>query len=196
MLTQPPFVDLGHPTGPTAEDRGFERLNALVAKFAAHRPHVKLVDLAAYVCPSGPPCPLIVDNEWARGDGDHYSPDGSLWVARWLLPHLGIKGVSNLTDPLPTMKIVGPSNGTVLAGVRGLSAVASFNLGVSKVEFLLNGQTLTNADIGTAVFTTGGWVVAWNTKNVPNGTYTLRSAAYNAAGERSISKAITVRVAN
>jgi peptidoglycan/LPS O-acetylase OafA/YrhL len=196
MLTQPPFVDLGHPAGPTAQDRAFERLNALVATFAANRPHVTLVDLAAYVCPSGPPCPLIVGNEWARGDGDHYTADGSLWVARWLLPHLGIKGLRNPTDPLPTMRIVAPTDETVLGGVRGLSAVASFNVGVSKVEFLLSGQTLTNVDIGTAVFTKAGWVVSWNTKSVPNGTYTLRSAAYNAAGGRSMSKAITVRVAN
>ena len=94
------------------------------------------------------------------------------------------------------MRVVAPTSGSVLQGVRGLAAVASFNVGVSKVEFLLSGQTLTNADIGTAVFTKAGWVVTWNTKSVPNGTYTLRSAAYNVAGERSMSRAITVRVAN
>ena len=36
----------------------------------------------------------------------------------------------------------------------------------------------------------------WNTKLVPNGTYVLRSVAYNSAGNRSISKGITIKVAN
>jgi hypothetical protein len=82
MLTQPPFVDGGPSAGATAADKDFERLNELEAQVAARIPHVKLVDLAPRVCPSGPPCPLVVDHVWVRGDGAHYTADGALWVAR------------------------------------------------------------------------------------------------------------------
>jgi hypothetical protein len=36
----------------------------------------------------------------------------------------------------------------------------------------------------------------WNTKLVPNGTYVLRSIAYNSAGGRSTSKGLTIKIAN
>ncbi len=90
LLTQPPFAE-SRAAGPTPADRDFERLNQLEAQVAARLPHVKLVDLAARVCPSGPPCPLVVDKVWARGDGRHYTTIGSLWVAQWLVPRLGIR---------------------------------------------------------------------------------------------------------
>ena len=63
-------------------DRGrrvFERLNSVLTDFAAGTPHVRVIDLAAHVCPSGPPCPRLVDNVWVRGDGAHYTSEGSLW---------------------------------------------------------------------------------------------------------------------
>jgi peptidoglycan/LPS O-acetylase OafA/YrhL len=196
MLTQPPFVALGKLAGPTAQDEDFERLNALLTEFAAQTPHVKLVDLATRVCPSGPPCHLLVDDVFARGDGAHYTADGSLWVARWLMPQLGVAALETPDNPLPVMKVVGPANGTVLKGTRALDASTSFLVGISHVGFQVTGGTLRNADIGTASLTHVGWVLLWNTTHVPDGTYTLRSVAYNSAGDRSVSKGITVEVSN
>ena len=60
LLTQPPFVDFGKTGGPTSQDKDFERLNAFLSEFAAHTPHVELIDLSRLVCPSGPPCPMDV----------------------------------------------------------------------------------------------------------------------------------------
>ncbi len=91
MLSQAPFVPVGaHPKDSRASDQDFARLNALIANIAAHTANVKVVDLANRICPSGPPCPLTVDSVWVRGDGIHYTDEGSLWVARWLLPRLGV----------------------------------------------------------------------------------------------------------
>ncbi len=118
MVTQPPFVDQGRPTGPTAQDESFLRLNNLLVAFARNQPHVKVVDLADYVCPSGPPCPLVVDDVWARGDGAHYTKDGSLWVARWLMPKLGIPSLDHPVAALPTVRVVGLPEGAVLTGSR------------------------------------------------------------------------------
>jgi peptidoglycan/LPS O-acetylase OafA/YrhL len=196
MLTQPPFVPAGTPTGPTPQDEDFERLNALMTDFAAHTPHVRVIDLATHVCRSGPPCPILVDNVWVRGDGKHYSSVGSLWVARWLLPQLGIGALDEPTNPLPEIKVVGLANGTVVKGTRPLASVSAFNLGGIKVEFQVTGRGLKDAVIGPAVSGYGYWGLYWNTRDVPNGTYVVRSVAYNSVGARSVSQGITVRVAN
>jgi peptidoglycan/LPS O-acetylase OafA/YrhL len=196
MLTQPPFAETGV-SGPTAADEEFERLNALEATFALHRPHVLLVDLAARVCPSGPPCPELVDKVWARGDGAHYTSGGSLWVARWLLPRLGIKALETTSSPLPVMKVVKPSNGATLSGSEILSATSSFGLGITTVEFRFSGGTFHNVLIGgKATFTRYGWLATWDTTQVPNGVYTVRSEVKNATGDQAVSAGVTVVVAN
>jgi peptidoglycan/LPS O-acetylase OafA/YrhL len=196
LLTQPPFFDGANVTRPTGKDRDFERLNALLADVAARVPHVRVVNLASYVCPSGPPCPLGVDNVWVRADGAHYSTQGSLWVARWLMPQLGIGALRKPVNPLPVMNVVGLSKGQILKGTKGIAAVSSFNLGGFRVEFQVTGSSRRSAVIGTAVFVDGLWGLRWNTHDVPSGTYVLRSIAFDSAGRRSVSKGIAIRVAN
>jgi peptidoglycan/LPS O-acetylase OafA/YrhL len=196
MLTQPPFVLPGRPTAPTPQDKDFERLNGLLTDVAAHTPHVRVIDLAAYVCPSGPPCPISVDNVWVRQDGAHYSSEGSLLVARWLMPQLGIAALDTPNNSLPVMKVLGLDNGAVVKGTRPLVAVGPFHIGVSRLEFEITGSGQTRSVIGPAAFSQGLWGLYWHTKDVPNGTYVVRSIAYNSTGGRSISPGITVRVAN
>ena len=197
MLTQAPFVNSGNPKAPTPEDETFERLNVLLKRFASHRPHVEIVDLADYICPGGPPCRYIVDGEFVRGDGAHFTAEGSLFVARWLMPQLGIKALDRPIAPLPTMRIVLPRKaGTVLKGSSLLDALGSFNLGISKVQFQITGDGMRNVVIGTATHSQYGWLFTWPTRSVPNGTYTLRSVAYNSSGNSSTSRGLTVRVAN
>jgi peptidoglycan/LPS O-acetylase OafA/YrhL len=197
LLTQPPFAESRPAAGPTSADRDFERLNQLEAQVAARMPHVKLVDLATRVCPSGPPCPLVVDNVFARGDGAHYTAEGSLWVARWLLPRLGIKELSEQSNPLPVMKLVVPPNGSAVRGPQLVDATSSFPFDVSRVDFRLNGPKLHKKLIGTvAVERQYGWYFIWETTSVPDGTYTLQSIAYGPSGNHSASAPLRVRVAN
>ena len=195
MLTQPPFARNGHPTGPSATDADFERLNSLLTQFARHRPNVSLVNLSALVCPAGPPCPQITDGLGYRTDGAHYSADGSLAVARWLLPQLGISDLHPSSQPLPMMTMVVPRDGMSVKGMQYVLATAPYHLGVSKVEFRLTGGQLHNQLIATTGFTTE-WNFLWNTTTVPNGTYKLHSVAFDAGGQHISSKEITVRVAN
>ena len=73
-------------------------MNALLREVAASHPgRVGVVDLSARVCPSGPPCPFVVDGfgstvatmtQAIRPDLTHYLPAGALWVARWLVPQI------------------------------------------------------------------------------------------------------------
>jgi peptidoglycan/LPS O-acetylase OafA/YrhL len=197
MVTQPPFAVVGHPSRPSAVDEDFVRLNSLLAKFARHRPHVVLANLSAYVCPSGPPCPFVVNRVYARPDGAHYSAEGSLWVARRLMPELGISALNRQTDPLPVMKMLRPANAEVIHGSYPLDGHGEpFQIGITKVEFEVTGGGLKDAVVGAGWYSNFGYVYFWNTTQVPNGTYVIRCTAYNAAGQRSNSKSVTVRVAN
>jgi hypothetical protein len=196
MVTQPPIYDPGNPSGPTQSDRDFARLNRLITDVAGRTPGVKVVDLAGHVCPSGPPCPLVVDNVWVRGDGEHYSSEGALWAARWLMPRLGIPALEHAATPPPTVTMLSPSNGAVLNGTQALAASTSFNLGMARVQFRVTGGRLQKPVMMTAIPIDGFWAMRWDTRNVPDGTYTLRSIASNSAGQSSRSKAVTVRVEN
>ena len=51
-----------------------------------------------------------------------------------------------------------------------------------QVEFRLTGGTVQNQLIGNATPSYYGWISIWNTATVPNGTYKLRSVAFDAAG--------------
>ena len=140
LLTQAPFVSLGHVADSKTQDADFERLNNLLTAFARQTPGVAVIDLAARVCPSGPPCHILVHNIFVRGDGKHYTAEGSLWVARWLMPQLGIGALAKPNSALPTLRVVGLADGTVLRGRHALGALTSFNLGVSRVEYEITGS--------------------------------------------------------
>jgi peptidoglycan/LPS O-acetylase OafA/YrhL len=76
-------------TDPKADDAGYVRLNALLRRFQArHRATVTLVDLAAKVCPDGPPCPERVHGMHARPDGRHFTPTAATWAARGLVAQI------------------------------------------------------------------------------------------------------------
>jgi peptidoglycan/LPS O-acetylase OafA/YrhL len=72
-----------------ADNDGYTRLNALLARFQArHADQVTLVDLASKLCPSGPPCPAVVDGLHARPDGRHFTPTAATWAARYILTQI------------------------------------------------------------------------------------------------------------
>ena len=111
----------------------------------------------------------------------------------------GLTGTSpgitiSVNNPPPTTSVVLPSNNATSSGNQYLDAVASS--GVTKVQFELSGGSLTNAVIATATPTIYGWLAAWNTTTVLNGSYTLQSVASYAGGVSGTSAPITVSVTN
>jgi outer membrane protein assembly factor BamB len=96
----------------------------------------------------------------------------------------------------PTTSVLTPSNGAFLAGSQSLDATASDNVGVTNVKFLLTGGTLNHALIATATLTYYGWLTSWDTTTVPDGTFTLQSAANDAAGNTGLSPGVIVNVNN
>jgi hypothetical protein len=71
------------------QDGRYAHYNALLRRYArAHPANVSVIDLAHYVCPSGPLCSATVHGVVLRPDGAHFSHTTSPIVARWLLPQL------------------------------------------------------------------------------------------------------------
>ena len=118
-----------------------------------------------------------------RGDGLHYTTEGSLWVARWLMPQLGIAALDKPDNTLPVMKMVvsgrrkGPQGNAatrhrrILQGRSDQGRVPShWQCAAQRGHRNRNRHTWLRA-------------LRWDTTGVPNGTYTVRSVAYNAAGD-------------
>ena len=89
----------------------------------------------------------------------------------------------------PTTSITAPTNGATVSGTTSVTASASDNVGVTKVEFYLDG-TLTSTD------TTSPYSWSWDTTTATNASHSLVSKAYDAAGNIGTSSTITVTVSN
>lgn len=89
----------------------------------------------------------------------------------------------------PTTSITAPSNAATVSGTTTVTASASDNVGVTKVEFYLD-----NALQSTSTASPYQW--SWNTTTAANGTHVLNSKAYDAAGNVGTSANVTVTVSN
>ncbi|WP_233582477.1 Ig-like domain-containing protein [Corallococcus sp. CA053C] len=100
--------------------------------------------------------------------------------------------VANLLDDdvvPPTVELTSPATDSFLRGTVALTADASDDVGVARVDFLLDGATV----IGTA--TQAPYTVNWNTAAV-SGPHSLTAQAFDAAGNPGTSSAVSVLVDN
>jgi hypothetical protein len=95
--------------------------------------------------------------------------------------------------PLET-SVAKPTTGTVLRGLVYLLAKASGDYHIDSVEFEIKGSG------GSKVLHAGqflyGYLGEWNSKDSPNGIYTVQSVARDATGHVSTSRAVRVTVKN
>jgi Pro-kumamolisin, activation domain/Bacterial Ig domain len=90
----------------------------------------------------------------------------------------------------PTTSITAPANGATVSGTAiSVTASASDNVGVTRVEFYLDG-VLKSTD------TTSPYAWTWDSTTAANGSHALVSKAYDAAGNIGTSATITVTVSN
>jgi len=97
--------------------------------------------------------------------------------------------VNNPDATTPSVSVTAPANNATVSGTVPVSASATDNVGVTKVEFYRNGA-LQFTD------TASPYSFSWNTASVANGSYTLNVKAYDAAGNVGQSALVTVTVAN
>ena len=105
---------------------------------------------------------------------------------------LGISVTVNNSPP--TISVALPSKNATVSGIQYLDAAAS--PGVTQVQFELSGNGLSDEVVGTATPTIYGWIAAFDTTSVLNGTYTLNSVASYGGGVTGTSPGITITVAN
>ncbi|MDA0165438.1 Ig-like domain-containing protein [Solirubrobacter ginsenosidimutans] len=90
----------------------------------------------------------------------------------------------------PQVRISEPVANATLSGITQIGAVASDDVGVAKVQFKLDGQTL-----GSPV-TAPPFAMAWDTRTASQGQHTLTAEAYDAAGNVAASAGQVVTVDN
>lgn len=98
-------------------------------------------------------------------------------------------GISDTTPP--TASLTFPTNGATVAGAIDITATASDDIGVTKVEFLIDGAVV---GVGVASQQAGPYVYNWNTTAYATGAHTLQARASDAAGNTGTSTSISVTV--
>jgi exonuclease III len=92
-------------------------------------------------------------------------------------------------DEPPTVSITSPAAGATVSGVVAVSAAASDDRGVTRVEFVADG-----ALVGTD--TAAPFEASWDTRVLTNGSHSLQARAYDTAGNAVSTALRTVTVAN
>ena len=89
----------------------------------------------------------------------------------------------------PAVSITAPASGATVIGSTTVTASASDNVGVARVEFYAN-ETLQSSD------NSAPYSFDWNTLLLTDGPYILKAVAYDAAGNSAPSSNVTVTVAH
>jgi len=103
----------------------------------------------------------------------------------------GVPAPDEPTDTPPTVSITNPTAGTTIAGTVNLTASANDDRGLQHVEFFVDGVS-----VGKDTSSAGGWVTAWNSAGVPDGTHILTAVATDSTGQTATSAAVSVNVDN
>src|SRR5512146_457052 len=90
----------------------------------------------------------------------------------------------------PTTSITSPANGATVSGTVAVNATASDNVGVTQMQILIDGTLVASNTSATSLS------FSWATSQVPNGTHTIVSKAFDAAGNVGTSSTVTVTVSN
>ena len=96
--------------------------------------------------------------------------------------------VLNVTPDVtpPTVQITSPVNGASVAGkTMHVDVTASDNVGVTRVDLLVDGKFYATSSSASPVFT-------WRTGKLTRGSHFLQALAYDAAGNSTRSAAVTV----
>ena len=89
----------------------------------------------------------------------------------------------------PTVSIASPANNSTVSGTVSITATASDNVGVTSVQFKIDGSNLGSA------LTASPYAASWSSTGYANGNHTISAVASDAAGNTATSP-VTVTVSN
>lgn len=124
-----------------------------------------------------------VDPQTMCGQTGSYFLDTSICAAARLADFFGITGMvmPPVDTVAPTVSITAPVNNATVNGSVMVQVTAMDNTAVTRVEIAINGtvrQTLTSAP----------YTWTWSTTGLPNGMYTIRANAYDAASNSAFAE--------
>ena len=90
----------------------------------------------------------------------------------------------------PTTSITAPANGATVSGTVAVTATASDNVGVTQMQILIDGSVVASNTNATSLS------FNFNTTTATNGSHTIVSKAFDAAGNVGTSATVTVTVSN
>ena len=89
----------------------------------------------------------------------------------------------------PTVTVTSPTSNATVSGTVTVNASASDTVGISKVEFYVNGVLKSSK-------TSSPYSFNWNTTNLVNSTYSLSAKAYDLKGNSGDAAPVSVKVSN
>ncbi|HWR36963.1 MAG TPA: DNRLRE domain-containing protein [Clostridia bacterium] len=116
----------------------------------------------------------------------HTAPEFGAFILRKTAGGTSEPSVPDSTPP--TTSITSPTNGATVSGTVTVTATASDNQGVTRLEYFADGSSTPFAT------RTSAGSMTWNTSGVSSGTHTLQTKAYDAAGNVGVSAPISVTV--
>ncbi len=117
------------------------------------------------------------------------SYDNGLIIANAVAWIANVPGGGGGDTTPPTTTITAPTAGSTVSGTLNVTATAGDNIGVTKVEFYVDG-VLKSTD------TSAPYSFSWDTTTVANGARALVTKAYDASGNVGTSTTVTVTVSN
>jgi hypothetical protein len=96
----------------------------------------------------------------------------------------------SVDNTAPQVSLSAPANGAFVTGTLAVSATATDNVAISKVEFYSDNNVLLTTD------TSSPYTFNWNSTTVTQGAHTLYAIAQDTSGLRTTSATITITVDN
>jgi subtilisin family serine protease len=97
--------------------------------------------------------------------------------------------VSTADTQAPSVAINSLASGTTVSGLVAIDVTSSDNVGVTRVDLLVNGSKI-------ASDTAAPYAFSWDSNAAPNGSANLSAVAYDAAGNSRSTDALALHVAN
>jgi poly(hydroxyalkanoate) depolymerase family esterase len=119
-----------------------------------------------------------------------FSEDHDIYSSYYAAQFFGLLTPTQGGDTVaPTVSITAPANGATVSGALAVTANASDNVGVTRVDILVDGA-LAGSD------TTAPYSVSVDTTTLTNGTHAIAARAFDAANNMGTSATVTVTVQN
>ena len=163
---------------------------------AAESTGARYVDVSPWLC--GDNCSAVIGHYEVYMDRFHITNTYARFLEGALAEALQLPDLQPLPPSVPDLRtsMLVPKTQSALSGTTILDATATDTVRVTTIEFHLKGGLMHDDVIGVGKQTLDGCIAGWDTRSVPNGTYQLRSVAYDTAGNRALSSPITVSIKN